>query len=53
LSEISDKVGTHVYITISFGVAQLGKDMRRTTVLSAADMRLYQAKRKGRNLVVV
>ena len=52
-SEISDKVGTHVYITISFGVAQLGKDMRRTTVLSAADMRLYQAKRKGRNLVVV
>ena len=52
-SEISDKVGTHVYITISFGVAQVGKDMRRTTVLSAADTRLYQAKRKGRNLVVV
>jgi diguanylate cyclase (GGDEF)-like protein len=52
-SDISDKVGTHVYITISFGVAQVASDMRRTTVLSAADTRLYQAKRKGRNLVVV
>ena len=52
-SDISDQVGTHVYITISFGVAQVGKDMRRTTVLSAADTRLYQAKKKGRNLVVV
>ena len=52
-SDISEQVGTHVYITISFGIAQAGNDTRRTSILSAADTRLYQAKKKGRNLVVV
>lgn len=52
-SPISDKIGGHIHITISFGIAQAGNDSRRTTILSAADTRLYQAKKKGRNLVVV
>lgn len=52
-SEISEGFGTHLYITISFGIAQAGNDTRRASILSAADTRLYQAKRKGRNLVVV
>ncbi len=52
-SEISEEVGTHLYITISFGIAQAGNDTRRTSILSAADTRLYQAKKTGRNLVVV
>lgn len=52
-SDIFEEFGTHLYITISFGIAQSGNDMRRASILSAADTRLYQAKRKGRNLVVV
>ena len=51
--EISEEFGTHLYITISFGIAQAGSDSRRTSILSDADTRLYQAKKKGRNLVVV
>ena len=52
-SPISDKIGGHIQITISFGISQAVNDTRRTTILSAADTRLYQAKKKGRNLVVV
>lgn len=51
--EILDEFGTHLHITISFGIAHAGIDTRRTSILSAADTRLYQAKKKGRNLVVV
>jgi diguanylate cyclase (GGDEF)-like protein len=51
--EILDEFGAHLYITISFGIAHAGIDTRRTSILSAADTRLYQAKKKGRNLVVV
>ncbi|MDH4108070.1 MAG: GGDEF domain-containing protein [Gammaproteobacteria bacterium] len=40
-------------ITISFGIAEIGDDSRRTTVLSEADTRLYKAKHGGRNRVVV
>jgi len=50
---ISEEFGTHLYITISFGIAQAGNDSRRKSILSDADTRLYQAKKKGRNLVVV
>jgi len=39
-------------ITISFGIAEVGSDSRRTTILSDADTRLYQAKHKGRNRIV-
>lgn len=39
-------------ITISFGVAAVGSDTRRTTVLGVADTRLYKAKSEGRNRVV-
>jgi len=52
-TEISEEFGTHLYITISFGIAQAGNDARRKSILSDADTRLYQAKKKGRNLVVV
>jgi diguanylate cyclase (GGDEF)-like protein len=52
-TEISEEFGTHLHITISFGIAQVGNDARRKSILSDADTRLYQAKKKGRNLVVV
>jgi diguanylate cyclase (GGDEF)-like protein len=52
-SDIVEKFGTHLYITISFGIAKAGNDSRRASILSDADTRLYQAKKKGRNLVVV
>jgi diguanylate cyclase (GGDEF)-like protein len=52
-TEISGEFGTHLYTTISFGIAQAGNDSRRKSILSDADTRLYQAKKKGRNLVVV
>ena len=52
-SSISKEFGTHLNITISFGIAQAGIDARRASILSDADTRLYQAKKKGRNLVVV
>jgi diguanylate cyclase (GGDEF)-like protein len=51
--EVFEEFGTHLYLTISFGIAQAGIDSRRASILSDADTRLYQAKKKGRNLVVV
>lgn len=47
-SDIADGIS----ITISFGIAEVGHDARRATVLSVADTRLYQAKNKGRNRIV-
>lgn len=47
-SEIADDIR----ITISFGIAQVGSNSRRTSILSDADSRLYQAKNKGRNRIV-
>lgn len=41
-----------IRITISFGIAEVGSNSRRTTILSDADTRLYQAKNKGRNRIV-
>ena len=49
---ISEQIGRDFKITISFGVAEIGRDSRRTTILSDADTRLYQAKHRGRNKVV-
>ena len=51
-SAISHLVGDDFHITISFGIAEVGRDSRRTTVLGDADSRLYQAKHGGRNRVV-
>jgi diguanylate cyclase (GGDEF)-like protein len=52
-SEVFEEFGARLYITISFGIAQARSDARRASILSDADTRLYQAKSKGRNLVVV
>jgi len=52
-SAIDGQAGHDINITISFGIAEVGRDSRRTTILSDADTRLYQAKNKGRNRVVV
>jgi diguanylate cyclase (GGDEF)-like protein len=51
-SPISHLVGEDFGITISFGIAEIGSDSRRTTVLNVADGRLYEAKRAGRNRIV-
>jgi diguanylate cyclase (GGDEF)-like protein len=51
-SAIAHLVGDDFHITISFGVAEIGRDSRRTTILGEADSRLYQAKHGGRNRVV-
>lgn len=45
-------IAENVRITVSFGIAEVGSDSRRTSILSDADLRLYQAKNKGRNRVV-
>lgn len=39
-------------VTLSFGVAEIKGGSRYTTILNEADMRLYRAKREGRNRVV-
>jgi diguanylate cyclase (GGDEF)-like protein len=51
-SAIAHLVGNDFHITISFGIAEIGEDSRRTTILGDADSRLYQAKHEGRNRVV-
>lgn len=45
-------IGRGIRLTISFGIAEVGRDTRRTTILSDADTRLFQAKHKGRNRIV-
>jgi len=45
--------GANTRITISFGIAEVNDDSRRTGILSDADNRLYMAKHKGRNRIVV
>ena len=39
-------------VTVSFGIAELRADASVERLLSRADMRLYEAKNGGRNLVV-
>lgn len=45
-------IAAGIKTTVSFGIAEVGLDSLRTGVLSDADLRLYQAKNKGRNRVV-
>jgi diguanylate cyclase (GGDEF)-like protein len=45
-------IGLGIRLTISFGIAEVGINTRRTSILSDADTRLYQAKHKGRNRIV-
>lgn len=45
-------IGMGIRMTISFGIAQVGRDSNRTSILNDADTRLYQAKHKGRNRIV-
>jgi diguanylate cyclase len=40
-------------ITASFGVVRLGEDDDRETLVNRADAMLYQAKRAGRNRIMV
>jgi len=49
---ITGQAGEKIDITISFGIAELGQDPRRSTILRDADNRLYQAKNEGRNRVI-
>jgi len=51
-SSVTEEIDQDMRITISFGIAEVGNDTRRTTILSDADTRLYQAKHKGRNRIV-
>lgn len=51
-AEVVGDAGANIRITISFGIAEVGNDSRRTSILSDADDRLYMAKHRGRNRVV-
>jgi diguanylate cyclase (GGDEF)-like protein len=51
-SGLDESVPEDFRITISFGVAAVGTDTRRTTVLGIADTHLYKAKSGGRNRVI-
>ena len=44
--------GRLVEVTISIGIAALGRDDTAASVLKRADQALYRAKRDGRNRVV-
>lgn len=45
-------LGLRVPVTISFGIAQSRGDVSTNALIREADLRLYQAKHGGRNLVV-
>ena len=45
-------IQSNLAVTISFGLAEIHSGSRRRTVLNDADMRLYRAKRAGRNRVI-
>jgi two-component system, cell cycle response regulator len=45
--------GETIPVTMSMGAAALGPDMNGHDLITAADAKLYQAKRSGRNRVVV
>ncbi len=45
-------IAPDIFVTISFGLAEITDSTRRRTVLNEADERLYRAKREGRNRVI-
>ena len=51
-TELNERIGQQLKVTLSFGIAAMGSDSRRTTILHDADTHLYQAKDKGRNRIV-
>jgi diguanylate cyclase (GGDEF)-like protein len=51
-AEVVGDASSNLRITISFGIAEVSDDSRRTSILSDADERLYMAKHKGRNRIV-
>jgi len=50
--EINDRPGAKTGVTLSIGIAEVGSDSRRTTILNDADTCLYEAKNNGRNRIV-
>jgi diguanylate cyclase (GGDEF)-like protein len=46
------RVGLARTVTISFGIAESRPELSVSTLVHAADLRLYAAKHAGRNLVV-
>lgn len=52
-SALDERIDGDFRITMSFGLAAVGSDARRTSILSTADSCLYRAKEGGRNRVVV
>jgi diguanylate cyclase (GGDEF)-like protein len=51
-SGINEQIDGEIAVTLSFGVAEIGGDFRRTTILNNADTCLYAAKNDGRNRIV-
>lgn len=47
-----ERVGDDFRATVSFGVSEAGRESRHAGLLAEADLRLYAAKRAGRNRVV-
>jgi diguanylate cyclase (GGDEF)-like protein len=45
-------IAPQLKVTISFGLAEIGEADHRATIVNEADLRLYRAKREGRNRVV-
>ena len=45
-------IAPELRVTASFGLAEMKSTSRYTTILNEADMRLYRAKREGRNRVI-
>ncbi len=52
--EIADwsDIAPELYVTASFGVTEIESSLRTTAILNEADLRLYRAKREGRNRVI-
>ena len=47
-----ESIGLRMTVTISFGIAQSTGGVSSKALIEEADVRLYEAKKGGRNLVV-